>query len=179
MKKLVVVSGSSRPESVSMKAAKEFIRGAEKAGYETVIFHINDMNAKGCVGCGSCRRNGTDCVISDDMQKYYREIHSCDALLVTAPNYYSQVAGPMITFMNRHYCLSNPDKTSRLENHIKFSSIFSQGAPADYPKYPAVYDWYNSTFVAKGMELHYTQIIGGDSNIEEVCQKAYAAGKSL
>lgn len=179
MKKLVAVLGSSRPESVSMKAAMEFIKGAKENGYETIIFNANEIEIKGCVGCGSCRKNSTDCVINDDMQKYLHELHSCDALLITAPNYYSQVSGPMMTFMNRHYCLSNPDRTSRLENNIKFSAIYAQGAPEDYPKYPPVYEWYNSTFTSKGMALHHSQIIGGDSNIEVACQNAYSAGKSL
>lgn len=179
MKKLVAVLGSSRPDSVSMKAAMEFIRGAKEVGYEAVIFKANEMDIKGCVGCGSCRKNGTDCVIQDDMQKYYKELHDCDALLLTAPNYYSQVAGPMITFMNRHYCMSNPDKTARLKKDIKLASIYSQGAPESFPRYPAVYDWYNGTFTSKGMTLHYNQIIGGDSDMEKVCQNAYNAGKSL
>lgn len=74
MKKLVVVLGSARRDSVSEKAAMEFIKGAEEAGYKSVIFRANDMNIKGCTGCGSCRRNGTDCVIQDDMQKYYGEL---------------------------------------------------------------------------------------------------------
>lgn len=179
MKKLVAVLGSSRPESVSARAAEEFIRGAAEAGYEAVIFKANEMNICGCVGCGSCRRNGTDCVLEDDMQKYFKELHSCDALLITAPNYYAQVAGPMITFMNRHYCMSNPDKTSRLTNDIKLSAIFAQGASESYAKYPPVYEWYTGTFVSKGMTLHHSQIIGGDSDTEKAMSTAFAAGKSL
>lgn len=179
MKKLVAVLGSTRPGSVSMKVALEFIKGAQEAGYEPVVFRANEMNIRGCEGCGSCRKNGTDCVINDDMQKYFREIHTCDALLVTAPNYYSQVAGPMITFMNRHYCLSNPDKSTRLEKSISFSAVYSQGAPESMPKYPPIYEWYSQTFISKGMDRHYIQIIGGDSDIEAVCQKAYNAGKNL
>ena len=44
MKKLVVVLGSARQDSVSEKAAMEFIKGAEEAGYKSVIFRANDMN---------------------------------------------------------------------------------------------------------------------------------------
>ena len=50
MKKLVVVLGSARQDSVSEKAAMEFIKGAEEAGYKSVIFRANDMNIKGCTG---------------------------------------------------------------------------------------------------------------------------------
>ena len=179
MKKLIAVLGSSRPGSISMKAAEAFIKGAEEAGYSTVVFNGNDMNLKGCTGCKSCRSNGVDCVINDDMRNYLNELHSADALLITSPNYYAQIAGPMITFMNRHYCLSNPDKTSRIKNGIKLSAIFSQGAPKDYPKYTPVYDWYTGTFISKGMNLYFKRVIGGDSDLDAVCLEAYNAGRLL
>lgn len=179
MKKLVVVLGSARRESVSEKAAMRFIEGAQEAGYEAVIFRANDMKLGGCRGCGACRRNDTDCVVSDDMQDYLKQLHSCDALLITSPNYYAQVAGPMITFMNRHYCLTRSDKTQRLENKVKLAAIFAQGAPEAYEKYPPVYDWYISTFQSKGMELCHRQTIGGDSDINAALEKAYAAGRAF
>ncbi|MGN1480892.1 flavodoxin family protein [Porcipelethomonas sp.] len=179
MKKLVAVLGSTRSGSVSEAAAEQFIKGAEDAGYEAVIFKVNEMNIKGCMGCGSCRKNGTDCIIQDDMQKYYKELHECSALLVTSPNYYANIAGPMITFMNRHYCMNNPDKTSRLQPGIKLAGIFAQGAPENYPDYPEKYDWYLSTFTGKGMELVGKQIIGGDSSREDAMKKAYEMGRSL
>ena len=179
MKKLVAVLGSSRENSVSSAAAKQFIKGAEDAGYEAEIFYANDMEIKGCTGCGSCRKNGTDCVIEDDMQKYYKALHVCSALLVTSPNYYANIAGPMITFMNRHYCMNNPDKSSRLQPGIKVAGIFAQGAPESYEKYPEKYDWYLSTFTSKGMELAGKLIIGGDSDRESAMKKAYEMGRNL
>lgn len=178
--KLVAVLGSSRENSVSERAAMRFIDGAKSAGYdEIVVLKINEMNVRGCVGCGSCRKNDTDCVIRDDFQQYLLELKTCDALLVTAPNYYSQVAGPMITFMNRHYCLTRKDKTQRLRPGIKVCGIFAQGAPEAYPKYPATYEWYMSTYTGKGMENAGMMIIGGDSNIDKKLDDAYEMGRSL
>lgn len=178
-KKLVVMLGSPNPNSISEKVAMEFVKGAEEAGYTAKIYNIDNLNVKGCKGCGSCRKNDIDCVIDDDLKAYFKDLHSCDALLVTAPNYYSQIAGPMITFMNRHYCLNRADKTSRLESGKKLAGIFAQGAPEDYPKYPATYDWYLGTFASKGMENVGKIIVGGNSDLEKKCQEAYELGKSL
>lgn len=179
--KLAVVLGSSRKGSLSERAAKYFIEGAKEAGYDDVtIFRVNEMELKGCMGCGSCRKNDTDCVVADDFtEKYLPELKSCDALLLTAPNYYSQVAGPMITFMNRHYCLTRADKTQRLPSGIKVAGIFAQGAPEDYPKYEPMYEWYMSTFTGKGMELSGYMIIGGDSDVSAKLDEAYELGKAL
>jgi multimeric flavodoxin WrbA len=178
--KLVAVLGSARTGSLSERAASKFIDGAESAGYDEVkIFRVNDMKLSGCHGCGSCRKNDTDCVIDDDFQAYLSELKTCDALLVTSPNYYSQIAGPMITLMNRHYCLTRSDKTQRLKPGIKVCGIFAQGAPEDYPKYPATYEWYMSTYAGKGMVNSGMLIIGGDSDAAAKLDEAYELGRSL
>ncbi|MDD7389063.1 MAG: flavodoxin family protein [Lachnospiraceae bacterium] len=179
--KLVAVLGSSRPDAVSTKIAECVMKSAEEAGCEVVVFHANDMNMKGCRGCNACRKNGTDCVMKDDMQQYFRELHTCDALLLTAPNYCSQVAGPMITFMNRHYCMSKPDHTSRLEPGKKLIGIFSQGAPEGIDRYEANYDWYLSIF-ERHMELTGKIVAGGNSDLSEngsIMTKARQLGRRI
>lgn len=182
MKKLVAAIGSSRVGSVSEKVAEKVMEGAKQAGYEVVVYKIEDLNIKGCQGCGACRKNGTDCVIQDDMQAYYKDLHSCDALLVTAPNYYSQVAGHMITFMNRHYCMTNADRSSRLKPGIQLLSVFAQGAPEGYEKYKENYQWYVNTFLTKGMGDKGQLVVGGDSDLSEsgeIMTKAFEMGKQL
>ncbi len=182
MKKLVAVLGSSRAQSASKKVAMEIIRGAKENAYEVVIYETFQMELKGCIGCGSCRRNGTDCIIHDGMEDYYNELHHCDALLITSPNYYSQVSGQMITFMNRHYCMTNQDRSSRLQPGIQLIGVFAQGAPENYEKYQANYDWYLSLFTAKGMELAGKIVVGGDSDLKEngaIMKKAFSIGKNL
>ena len=175
MKKLVVVLGSPRPASVSTMLAEEAIKGAKAAGYDVVVYNAWEMNIKGCQGCGACRANGIDCVIDDDMKAYFKDLHSCDALLVTAPNYYSTVAGHVITYMNRHYCLTNPDRSQRLPEGIKFAAIFTQGAPENaVPAYKANYDWFTGTFTSKGMECVGTIVAGGGSDMEAKKKEAYA-----
>ena len=175
MKKLVVVLGSPREGSVSTMLADEAIRGAKEAGYEVVTYDAWEMNIKGCKGCGCCRAGGIDCVIQDDMQAYWKDLHTCDALLVTAPNYYATVAGHVITFMNRHYCLTNADRTERLKPGIKFGAIFTQGAPEGFDsKYKENYDWFVGTFTSKGMELAGEIIAGGGSDLETKKKEAYS-----
>lgn len=178
--KLTAVLGSSREGSLSGRAAKHFIDGAKAAGYDEVkIFNVNDLLIKGCIGCGSCRKNDCDCVISDDFLEYLCELKTSDALLLAAPNYFSQLAGPMITFMNRHYCLKRLDRSNRLRPGIKVFGIFSQGAPEDYAKYPPVYEWYMNVFSGFGMENRGMMIIGGDSDAARRLDEAYEKGTEL
>lgn len=176
--KLIAMLGSSRKDSVTEKLAEKVMEGVKDAGGEVVVYHVNDRNIKGCRGCGACRKKGTDCVLNDDMKEYFEELRSADALLVSSPNYFSQVTGPMITFMNRHYCLSNPDHTSRLEPGKKLVGVFAQGAPEGMAKYEEHYDWYLSVF-ARHMELAGKLVAGGNSDLEALMKEAYETGKNL
>ncbi len=180
--KVLVMLGSSRENSVSYKAAMKLIEGARESGHEVVVHNVQNMNIHGCMGCGSCRQNGTDCVIQDDMGKYYDEIRECDALVVTSPNYYSQISGPMITFMNRNYCLTDKNRQPRIPEGIKLFGIFAQGAPEKYEKYTETYDWYLSTFLSRKMVLSGKLVIGGDSDLSEngdIMKTAYEMGRML
>jgi multimeric flavodoxin WrbA len=174
MGKLVVALGSPREGSISTMLANEAVRGAKEAGYEVVTYNLWQMNIKGCQGCGACRANGIDCVIEDDMRAYWKDLHECDALLITAPNYHSTVAGHVITFMNRHYCLNNADRSCRLKPGIKVGGIFTQGAPEGMnPKYQENYEWFMSNYTAKGMESVGLIVSGATSDLEAKKKQAY------
>lgn len=116
------------------------------------------------------------------MESYFQDLRESGALIVTSPNYYSQIAGPMITFMNRHYCLSDKERKSRLQPGVKLIGIFAQGAPENYEKYQANYDWYLNTFLSKDMELAGKIVAGGDSDLSEdgeIMKRAWQIGNSL
>ena len=182
MKKLVTVLGSSRGESLSARVAQRVMEAAAENGYETKVYYPGLMSIKGCLGCGACKRADTDCVIADDMQAYFKDLHTCDALLVAAPNYYGQVAGHMITFLNRHYCLLGPGRTLRLKPGIRLAGIFAQGTPASVPVYQPGYDWYMECFRQLGMESVGSIIIGSGSDLTQdgdVMKRAYEIGRAL
>ena len=177
--KITMVLGSPRENSISTQMAERFADGARENGHEVVTYKINEMDVMGCQGCGCCRKYDSDCVIEDDLEGYFEDLRESGALVVTAPNYYSQIAGPMITFMNRHYCLMDKDKNPRLEDTKKVYGFFAQGAPEGFERYMPNYEWYMSTFTTKNMELGKMLICGGNSDVESFLEEAYQAGKAL
>ena len=182
MKTLLAVLGSTRPGSVSHQVANQVIAGAKSAGYQVLEYHINELDFKGCLGCGACRKMGKDCIQKDGLTPILSALHQGDALLVSAPNYYSQVSGQMIAFLNRLYCMKNADRTNRLPAGKKLITIFSQGAPEGYPKYQPTYEWYNNCLVSQGLELAGTINVGGDSDLSpngDLMQRAYRLGAEL
>lgn len=178
--KVIAVYGSIRENSSSKAVLDEMIRGAEAAGSEVVSLRIPAMRVGGCLACGQCQKNACDCVLSDDLADYWKELHDCGALLLAAPNHMGQVSGPMITFMNRHYCMSCRRK-SRLLNPVKLAGVFSQGAPAA-GIYDSAYDWYLSVFTGLGMEPAGKIVVGGGSSLDaesDIMRQAWEIGNRL
>lgn len=177
--KITMVLGSPREKSISTQLAMSFADGAKEAGHDIKIYNINEMDIMGCQACGCCRKYDMDCVAEDDMQDYFKDLRQSGALVITSPNYYSQVTGPMITFMNRHYCMMDKDKNPRLSDVKKLYAFFAQGAPENYEKYIPNYEWYVGTFTSKNMELVKQIVAGGDSDMDLLLKEAYEAGKAL
>jgi multimeric flavodoxin WrbA len=179
--KVVAVLGSPRAESQSSTIAREILRGAKDAGNETVVYEIGKMNVRGCEGCGYCKEHNSDCHIEDDLKKYWKDLHECGALVLSSPNYYAQVTGPMITFMDRHYCLSDAQGGQRLASGKKVVGVFSQGS-SDANAYMPQYRWYLKTFTDHGFTLAGTIVHAGEepaAHGSREMQEAYKLGKSL
>lgn len=179
--KVVAIYGSPHEDGPSAVLAREVVRGAKDAGHEVVEYFINKMNLQGCQACGTCKKDKVDCILQDDLQPYWKELHECGALIVSAPNYCSQVCGPMITYMNRHYCLITADGV-RVHPGIKLIGVFSQGAGERYDAAEAAYDWFLGDFQNRDMVLHAKIVHTGNMTLESgtgTMKQAYEAGKSL
>ena len=178
---VLAVTGSPRPESFSASLTEEFLRGARDAGHQTKLYRLNDLSFKGCQACGACKREPTDCVYEDDLRPYWHDLHEADALALSAPIYAGNVCGPMISFMNRHYCLLDADWNVRLHPGVRLFGFFSQGRE-DTSAYLNKYREYLADFENRKMVLEDILIVsarGGAENLAVVKKKAYQLGNSL
>ncbi len=179
--KIIAVLGSPHEDGFSTTLAREVLRGAASAGHQVVVYEINTMNVRGCQGCRCCKENNRDCVLEDDLSPYWKDLHECGALLVSSPNYASQVCGPMITFMNRHFCLLDSDWQVRIHAGIKLVGVFSQGN-GDADAYRTQYKWFLGDFQNRAMVLVDTLIHTGNQPLTPDCElmrRAYYTGQNL
>jgi multimeric flavodoxin WrbA len=179
--KVVAVLGSPRPNGGSATVARRVLDGARDAGHEVVVYEINKMNVRGCQACRTCKSELVDCVLQDDLQPYWKDLHACGALLVSACNYCSMINGPMVTFMNRHYCLIGGDGKVRVHPGIKLVGVFSQGNP-DASRIAQVYDWFLGDFQHRDMVL-VDKLVHSSRMPEEqtaaLMERAYETGLKL
>lgn len=178
--KVLAVIGSPHKNGPSSTITNEILNGAKAAGHEIKVYNINEMDIKGCQACGYCKENRDDCRLDDDLKPYWKDLSECDVLILSSPNYCSNVTGPMITFMNRHYCLMMPDG-HRVKKHKKLIGVFSQGWD-NQDGYIEKYKNYLHDFEVRNMEL--TDILIHTKNMpydkdSEIMKKAYLIGEQL
>ncbi|MGI6367017.1 MAG: flavodoxin family protein [Anaerolineae bacterium] len=178
---IIGVLGSPHSAGPSSTLAREVLRGAQDAGHTVKIYELNQMSVRGCQGCRTCKDQGVDCIVEDDLLPYWAELHSAGGLVVSAPNYASQVCGPMITYMNRHYCLLDRDWKVRIHPGIKLVGVFSQGNQ-NREQYLPVYRWFLGDFENRDMQLVDTIVHTRADAVtpgSPLMERAYRVGRSL
>ena len=150
--KIIAVKGSPRKNGDTNTVIDALLTGAKEAGHEVKEYFLQDMNLKGCAACYACKQPGPgrNCVLKDDLQPYWNDLMEADALVLGAPIYAGSICGPMISYMNRHYCLLDKDWNVRVKPGIKVVGVFGQGV-ADPEEYRDRIDWFLSDFERRNM----------------------------
>jgi multimeric flavodoxin WrbA len=129
--KIIAVLGSPRPKGNSALMAEAFLEVARELGAETGEYLLNQMNIKGCQGCGQCKTKSEVCVVEDDLTPVYDAIRGADLLVMASPVYFGDLSAQLKCFWDRTYAFANPDFTSRLAPGKKSVMLLAQGAPGE------------------------------------------------
>lgn len=182
MKKVIAFLGSPRKKGNTSDVVHEVLRGASDAGAQTKIYHLNDMNIKGCQGCLYCRENDS-CIIKDDMHKIYEDIKDADAVVIGSPVYICQLSAQTKLLLDRFYALTDAHHKPRF-GEKKTLMVYTQAAPFEifFKKY---YKYTEKHLKPMGLNI-VGRIVGTKSTTmgavaknARLMQKAYNAGKSL
>ena len=170
---------SCLPKSLSQKAVKAFLQGAEDAGHTVQLIPIA-KGLSGCTGCHSCKTQDSFCVQQDALRPYFDALEDADVVVFGAGIYMGYPQGEAWSFMNRHFCLHDrvgEGSKCRISAGKKFYPIFAQGAP-DNPGYRANYEAVLRPFDAWGFERMDPLVVTGQTS-DAAIQKAYDLGKAL
>ncbi len=103
--KLIAINGSPRKKWNTATLLQQTLDGAASQGFETELFHLYDLNFKGCISCFSCKvKNGKNygrCAFQDDLTPVLEKIAAADALVLGSPIYYGWVSGEIKSFLER------------------------------------------------------------------------------
>ena len=86
--KILVLNGSPKKESDTMHITRAFLAGMnDHAPHEVHIVDVIDRHIEFCRGCFTCKKNGGQCVMDDDMREILEEILDSDLLFFSFPLY--------------------------------------------------------------------------------------------
>jgi len=102
---VIAVNGSPRKNWNTATLLQKALDGAASQGAETEIFHLYELNYKGCISCFACKtRNGQSygiCAVKDDLTPLLKKVAEADAVIMGSPIYFGTVTGEMKSFMER------------------------------------------------------------------------------
>jgi multimeric flavodoxin WrbA len=103
--KVIAVNGSPRKNWNTATLLQKALDGAASQGAQTEIFHLYELNYKGCISCFSCKtRNGQSygmCAVKDDLTSLLRKVAEVGAIILGSPIFFGAVTGEMKSFMER------------------------------------------------------------------------------
>lgn len=102
---VIGINGSPRKKWNTATLVAKALEGAAAQGATTELFHLYDLNFKGCISCFACKTRGGrsygTCVLSDDLAPVLEKIAAADALVIGSPIYFGAVTGETRSFIER------------------------------------------------------------------------------
>ena len=100
MMRIIGISGSPKKE----KSNTQFLlsKALEATSADTMLINISDYKIQHCTGCDSCvRKKPCPQSANDDMPKLEEELRNADAIIISAPSYFTSVPGILKDFIDR------------------------------------------------------------------------------
>ena len=99
-KKVVLLSGSPRPEGNTAQVVEECVRVIKGSGVETEVFTLAGKKIESCTACYQCRDLGC-CVINDGLNDLIELLRDADGFIVASPVYFGTARGDVMSALQR------------------------------------------------------------------------------
>ena len=102
---VIAVNGGPRKKWNTAALLEKALEGASSLGANTDLFHLYDLDFKGCISCFACKTIGGPsygrCGVKDGLTPLLKKIEEADVMILGSPIYYGTVTGEMRSFMER------------------------------------------------------------------------------
>ena len=103
--KVMAFNGSPRKKWNTATLLEKALDGAASQGAVTELFHLYEIEFKGCISCFACKKKGGKsygrCAVKDDLRPVLKKVAQADAFILGSPIYFGTVSGEMRSFMER------------------------------------------------------------------------------
>lgn len=98
--KVMLLNGSPRGRKCTYTALLVMSKRFNELGIDTEIFNVGTTPVAGCIGCGSCAKNGK-CFVDDGVNEFVMKMDKADGLIVGSPVHYAGAGGHVTCFLDR------------------------------------------------------------------------------
>ena len=149
-RRILIVLCSGRRRGNTARLAEAFAAGAREAGHEVRTISLADKRVDGCLGCNACRY-GKPCVQKDDFNSLRPDIEWADALVFASPLYFWTVSARMKAFVERFYCIAQPDPNPPKGRYEKYPekdcALLMTSADDLFWTFSQAVAWYDFTLI--------------------------------
>ncbi|MBT1070616.1 flavodoxin family protein [Pelotalea chapellei] len=138
---VIGINGSPRKQWNTATLVAKALEGAAAQGATTELFHLYDLNFKGCTSCFGCKIRGGKsygkCVMNDDLAPVLEKIAAADALVIGSPIYFGTVTGETRSFLERllfQYLTYTVPYGTLCPKQIKTGFIYTMNVPEERSK---------------------------------------------
>jgi multimeric flavodoxin WrbA len=134
--KIAMILGSPRVDSVSAKIAEKAVEALPGDDKEIKKYVLNQITAKGCQACYSCKGKTETCVIKDELAQALSACQEADWIVATTPVYIGDISAQLKLFVDRTFAwyapgFLNSPKPSRIAPGKKMILVVTQGNPSE------------------------------------------------
>ena len=112
MAKVLAINGSPRHDGNTAHMLGTVLEVCKNAGLDTELYQAGGRTVRGCLACGSCKKNPGRCVTDDWINELYKKIVGADAILLGSPTYFSDLTPEMKAVIDRCGYISRGDGKS-------------------------------------------------------------------
>lgn len=145
--KVLLLNGSPRANGNTSIALGEMVKIFAAEGVEAEVVHIGNKDIRGCIACGSCKKNGK-CVFSDAVNELAPKFEEADGLVVASPVYYASANATLIACLDRLFFSTSFDKRMKVGASVV---VARRGGCS------ATFDELNKYFTISGMPVASSQ----------------------
>lgn len=139
--KAIAVNGSPRKKWNTATLLEKALEGALSLGANTDLFHLYDLDFKGCISCFACKTKGGKsygrCAVEDGLTPLLRKVGEVDVMILGSPVYFGVVTGEMRSFIERlffPYMTYTDPPASLFPRKIHTGFIYTLGATEEMAK---------------------------------------------
>ena len=98
--KIVLLSGSPKPNGNTMQLMQECSKEIEALGVDAEIVSFAGKKIEACIACGRCSKEGK-CGLDDGLNEIIDKIRAADGLIVGTPVYFGTARGDVMCALQR------------------------------------------------------------------------------